>query len=172
MRWLELACNSRQGDSVPAYVEREFRHYLECAILATAPSRCDAPNAVTTFSSHTPARSRHVPVLQHSAQGRDRSSSCRARHAAASAAPVGALGAHHQGGGGAIDSRSSGRADIGTASDSSPGAAAVGEVRCRARRYRPNRSPVPVGGRWLLARGCLRIDPALNHRTSHKPNEH
>lgn len=41
--WLELACDSRQGNSAPAHVEREFRRYLECGILAHgfARARCD-----------------------------------------------------------------------------------------------------------------------------------
>ena len=40
--WLELSCDSRQGASGPAHVEREFRRYLECGILAHgfARARC------------------------------------------------------------------------------------------------------------------------------------
>ena len=37
--WLELSCDSQQGGSVRAYVEREFRRYLECGILAHAFAR-------------------------------------------------------------------------------------------------------------------------------------
>ena len=32
--WLELCGGAPQGSSVPAHVEREFRRYLECGILA------------------------------------------------------------------------------------------------------------------------------------------
>jgi len=32
--WLELSCDSRHGASGPAPIEREFRRYLECGILA------------------------------------------------------------------------------------------------------------------------------------------
>ena len=32
--WLELSCDSRQGASGPAPIEREFRRYLECGILS------------------------------------------------------------------------------------------------------------------------------------------
>ena len=40
--WLELSCDSRQGASGPAPIEREFRRYLECGILANgfARARC------------------------------------------------------------------------------------------------------------------------------------
>ena len=40
--WLELTRDSASGTSVPAYVEREFRRYLECGILAHgfARARC------------------------------------------------------------------------------------------------------------------------------------
>lgn len=40
--WLELTRESASGTSVPAYVEREFRRYLECGILAHgfARARC------------------------------------------------------------------------------------------------------------------------------------
>jgi hypothetical protein len=40
--WLELSCDSRQGASGPAHVEREFRRYLECGMLAHgfARTRC------------------------------------------------------------------------------------------------------------------------------------
>jgi hypothetical protein len=40
--WLELSCDSRHGASGPAPIEREFRRYLECGILAHgfARARC------------------------------------------------------------------------------------------------------------------------------------
>jgi hypothetical protein len=40
--WLELSDDSRQGGSGPTPVEREFRRYLECGILAHgfARARC------------------------------------------------------------------------------------------------------------------------------------
>ena len=40
--WLELTRDSASGTSVPAHVEREFRRYLECGILAHgfARARC------------------------------------------------------------------------------------------------------------------------------------
>lgn len=40
--WLELSSDTRQGSSAPAHVEREFRRYLECGILAHgfARARC------------------------------------------------------------------------------------------------------------------------------------
>ena len=40
--WVELSCDSRQGASGRAHVEREFRPYLECGILAQgfARARC------------------------------------------------------------------------------------------------------------------------------------
>ena len=37
--WLELTRDSASGTSVPAYVEREFRRYLECGVLAHGFSR-------------------------------------------------------------------------------------------------------------------------------------
>jgi hypothetical protein len=42
--WLDLSSDSRHGGAVPAHVEREFRRYLECGILAHgfARARCGA----------------------------------------------------------------------------------------------------------------------------------
>jgi hypothetical protein len=56
--WLELSCDSRQGASGPAHVEREFRRYLECGMWHVACSRMvlpalDAASAVTIFSLPT-----------------------------------------------------------------------------------------------------------------------
>jgi hypothetical protein len=38
--WLERTADSRPGGSAPAHVEREFRRYLECGILAHGVARC------------------------------------------------------------------------------------------------------------------------------------
>ncbi|HNB69409.1 MAG TPA: hypothetical protein PL144_15565, partial [Accumulibacter sp.] len=45
--WLERSCDSRQGVSNPAHVEREFRRYLACGILVHGKVRRRLLRALT-----------------------------------------------------------------------------------------------------------------------------
>ncbi|MDS4053928.1 transposase [Accumulibacter sp.] len=45
--WLELSCDSRQGVSSPAHVERELRRYLACGILVHGKVRRRLLRALT-----------------------------------------------------------------------------------------------------------------------------
>jgi hypothetical protein len=65
--WLERSCDTRQGGSPPAHVEREFRRYLECGILAHgfARARC--------------AECGHDFLIAYSCKGRGLCPACNAR---------------------------------------------------------------------------------------------
>ncbi|MBK7676633.1 MAG: transposase [Candidatus Accumulibacter sp.] len=92
--WLELSCDSRQGASGPAHVEREFRRYLECGILAHGFARARSPSAVTIFSLPTRAFVLGpwcLSRLQHPADGRNCCQSGRPRFFATAAPAVGVV---------------------------------------------------------------------------------
>jgi hypothetical protein len=58
--WLELSCDSRQGVSGPAHVEREFRRYLERGILAHGFARARCSDCGHDFLIAWPCKDRGV----------------------------------------------------------------------------------------------------------------
>ena len=52
--WLELACDSQQGNAVAAQVKREFRRYLICGIVA------DGTNAAMIVTTRKTAPRRRI----------------------------------------------------------------------------------------------------------------
>jgi hypothetical protein len=58
MLFAEARRRSESGAGYPAHVEREFRRYLDCGILAAASFASTARAAGMTSWSHSPARQR------------------------------------------------------------------------------------------------------------------
>ena len=93
--WL-AQCRDGHHDAgpVPAYVEREFRRYLECGILAHgfARARCGqcGHDFLIAFSCKG---QRRVPIVQRAAHGGDGGASHRSRLAGPAAAAMGTCGA-------------------------------------------------------------------------------
>ena len=58
--WLELTRDSASGTSVPAYVEREFRRYLECGVLAHGFARARCGQCGHDFLIAFPCKGRGV----------------------------------------------------------------------------------------------------------------
>ena len=93
--WLALARDGAvDGDPVPAYVEREFRRYLEGGILAHGFARARCGECGHDFLIAFSCKGRGVcPSCNTLAHGRNGSASRRSRVPAPAGAPVGAGGA-------------------------------------------------------------------------------